>query len=530
MNQAGTPSIYRQFKDLLASDKAAKLSIESLQQAQLWLADHVAERFEELSDAPGVAGNIGASQKQVDFQRAFFEQKHRVYAMTGSNQSGKTECVWGMCFAKYVRDFAVDGDIFWCVAQTHDTMRDIPHRSIWKFLPKSMFPKGIEYKPRYGFGMIPTLHLTLPGGRGKCELWFKVEESDIKIFESARLNGLVWTECKSLKVYHALQPRLAKHKGFMLMDYIATEAWHRFDIRVPAEAGDPDIHYARVAMVDNAHNLPEGEIESQIRRLGGPDSPEAKVRVFGVEGTEFGVVYRNFDTAIHCCKRFKLPNKCSYRCYDYGYNAPFACLWCELLPMGFQMPEGIGGYWDGKELDSDVLVLYREAYENEMDLDTTASIIKSLSGDERYQWNGRIVADPSIWFRRAPAGKREADSIYKLLKQAGLMFKKGKGGMHGMDEHSMVNKVRLWIESRKILVFDDLAHTIVEFQSWRYKETGDGDPTEKFESKHNHAMDALKYLVAENLTYHSSAGMDIIDTLDRDAMKRRKRPRKTANA
>jgi hypothetical protein len=146
-------------------------------------------------------------------------------------------------------------------------------------------------------------------------------------------------------------------------------------------------------------------------------------------------------------------------------------------------------------------------WEQEVDLATQAKMIKQASEGEEYKFGGKILADPSIWFKRAPVSKRSPGSILQDMKKFGIDFKKAKGGMHGTDEHVLVSKVRLWLEANKILFFDDLVHCIIEHQSWKHRESKDGDPTEKYEDRLNDTCDGVKYLVAERLTYHTMDGM-----------------------
>lgn len=414
------------------------------------------------------------------------------------HNSGKTQTVGGLCFAKHIRDYAVDGDVYWVIAQTHDTIRDIPQRTLWQFLPHSMFPEGLTYRPRVGFGLIPTLQLTLPDDRGKCEVWFRSEEVGIKVLESARLNGIWWSECRNEAIWDALQPRLAAKKGWMLMDYVPTEAWHKFRVRLVAEAGDPDIYHDRLCMKDNAHNLPVGEIAFQRRRM---TADEAAVRIDGVERAAFGVVFREFIPAKHVCEPFEIPKELSlltgvavvprWRGLDYGYRHFTVCLWAAMMPMGWVTP------W-GEKLAEDTLFFYREMFARERTVLVNAQEILDMSRGEKYVEN-EVVVDPSMYNITQANGV----SIAVEYESAGLACRPGIR-TSSVGEPALIARMRKWFEADKIRFFNTLPQSIRQFQSWRYKQNKEGMAlgNEAFEDKDNDAIDAAKYLIAEEPTFH----------------------------
>ena len=107
--------------------------------ARQLIEDNQIEVFERPSPNPGVYGNPGASPEQLEFQEAFFSGKYRILAAAGGNQSGKTTGAAGMTFCKHLRDHARNGQAYWIMAATSQTLRDIPCKTFWQFLPRSMF-------------------------------------------------------------------------------------------------------------------------------------------------------------------------------------------------------------------------------------------------------------------------------------------------------------------------------------------------------------------------------------------------------
>lgn len=444
----------------------------------------LAEMAVDLLAVPS-SGGPGASPKQIEMQAAFLAGNHRVYAAAGGNQSGKTEAIGAMCFCKHLRDRAKPDEIYWVIAKTAETQRDIPHRTLWKYLPRRMFPDGVEYQPKLGFGLIPTLKLRLIGG-STCEVWFKSEEQDLSSFESSRLNGAWWTECEREGIFDAIFPRLAAKRGWLLMDYVPRMAWHKFRLRIPAETSNIDIKHIRFCMADNAHNLPPGEINFQRRHM---TTDEASIRIDGKEGASFGTVFKEFDPERHVCKPFVLPKDWPrWRTMDYGYRNPTALLWASLAPVGFDAPWG--------KLTEETLIVYRELYERERTVKQNTTDILLLSGAEEYRGNVRI--DPSAYNITQANGL----SIAREYENEGLPCQPAVR-TSVVGEHALIAKVRKWFEADKIRFFNTCPNAIREHQSWRYKEGRDGvvPSAEPFEDKNNHTIDALKGIIAEEPTF-----------------------------
>jgi len=484
--------------DLVQSDKAHELTAEQLESIKQTLKDCRIERFEIPSDCPGVYGHPGASPKQLDLQEAFFDGGYRIVAASGANQSSKTIVTGGLCFCKYLRDYAQDGQVFWVIAPSNSTLRDIPHKTLWEFLPEWMFPENVEYSPRLGFGQIPTLHLTLPDGRGKCEVWFKTEEQDLTAFESSRVDGIWWTEPTKEQIFFSIQPRLAAKGGWLLMDFVPTQPWHQMRIKEASESGvNPYIFHRRFSMMDNAHNLAEGAIEYQRAQM---SSEQAAVRIDGKDAAGFGVVYKQFDPERHVVEPFTLPPETpKWRTLDYGYRNPTACLWVAALPPSFQLP-------DGRVLDGGGLVVFREHYASERTVDENVRDILAMSLDEGYE--SIAVMDPTATAITQANGRSIADEFTR----AGLPVRPGMR-VNQFGERAMVEEVRKLFENDQLFFFSSCPWAIYEHRVWRYKENKEGEVPgrEPFEDRNNHTCDALKLLVAEGPSWYGSIQGDVMD-------------------
>jgi hypothetical protein len=451
------------------------------------LVDHQIERFERPSPNPGVYGNRGASPEQLAFQKVFEARKHRIYAALGANQCGKTELLGGMCFCKDIRDNAQDGHVYWVVAQRNEDLRNIPAKTIWNFLPRSMFPEGTTYEPKLGFGSVQTLKLKLPDDRGYCEVWFRSEEMDLNIYESARCNGLWWTECSRESIFDALQPRLAARGGYLLMDYVPRHAWLK--MRVHAGA-NPYIHVLRLGMRHNAHNLNPGEIEYQRTVL---TDEQFRVRVLGEDGADFGVVFKEFRNRHtsdngHICDSFPLPPEWPAWVYiDVGKYT--AALLLAVSP-------------EGKKYVVD------ESYTLGLNVAENAEAIKSMLAR-----HGRSVdriekfkMDPAAWAYTSANRENVAEQYHKQGIPAS-----GWTPVQSYGEIAMLDKARVEFMHDRLMVCQRCEKTTMELATWRHKMDRDGrvDPNERYEGP-NHAIDALKCWVMTDPTFHQ-AELQILD-------------------
>lgn len=460
--------------------------------ARQLIEDNQIEIFERPSPNPGVYGNPGASPEQLEFQEAFFSGKYRILAAAGGNQSGKTTGAAGMTFCKHLRDHAKNGQAYWIMAATSQTLRDIPCKTLWQFLPRSMFG-DVEYSPQTGFGLTHTINLKLPRGRGNIEIWLWTEEMSLQIVESARLAGFWWTECFREAIYGAIHPRLAAQAGFLIMDYVPKLAWHRTRIRLRSKI-ESDLYWHLFTMPGNAHNMPPGEIERQRKRM---TTNEWQMRGLGRESLLEGLVYPQFIEERHLLAPFKIPKDWPrWRMLDYGYAAPTAVAWGAIAPIGWM------------KRDYETLIIYREYYERGKSVPENAMVINMRSAGETY--HRRMLIDPHA-FDRTP---NNPQSIAEQYSQSGIdTIPWPRTTRWGED--AMVEMVRKSLEDDRLLVFSNCAHTIAEFQTWSYRRTRDGlvDPSEKYEKDHNHLLDAIRGWIATH-PVHTQISLEPVDAPD----------------
>ena len=473
------------------------------------------ERYEKPSRCPAIEpldpdGVIdwkhGSNPKQLAFQKAFFARvgkEHRhptVYAAGGANRSGKTVTTWGLCFCKYLRDVAKNGDLFWAMAPTFPKLKQGPHKWLWDYLPHSMFPDNRQYKEENGFGDNPILELKLPGGRGKCTVVFHTEDQDWQQYESDMLTGIVWTEAGRELLMRPCLMRTSDKAGFLLIDYLPTEPWHKIRLE-----NDPDAYYMHYCMMDNCHNMPPGTIAKKKKEL---SKEEFDLSVLGLNRAGFGAVYKQFIPEIepegNLCKPFPVPDYWPiYLSGDWGYRNPHSIQFGTLSP-------------------DEEIYIFDEQYDSEMTVPAVCTAIVDklwsyrpcgfptppVTRNDRRRFMKACTASPLIidpaTFQTPQGG---GDSIATQFDKNGVPVQKG-AHTHLMGEAAMVEIVRRRFENRKLIFFDTCVYTISDHSSWRYKQdkNWNPDPNDKFEDANNHACDSVRYLVCFNPMHNTPKG------------------------
>lgn len=479
-----SPVEYRTLQRVIHDPRAEELPQKKLRKIIETLENNRIQGYEIPSEHPGDLrgnthpGNPGATPKQLDIQRRFETGKYRLIAASGANRSGKTVSTFNLCFAKHLRDRAQDGDMYWVIAPDFQSHVKGPMRWMWECLPKFMFGNR-TYNYGNGFGVQKMMTLTLPDQRGKCAVHYKTSEQAHQTYEMVPIHGVYWTEADREFLLDALIARTADFRGFILIDYVPTEFWHRDRIKLN---NDPVWFHARFAMAENAHNLPSGEIEYQRRLMG---EREWKVRGLGEERGSFGVVYTEYDEDVHFIKPFAIPDDWPrWRSIDYGGSAPTACIWGTIVPIGFEL--------NGTPTDQERLLVYREYYQMGMNVRYHAENIIALSGTNVYR--NPVFIDPHAYDKN-PGNER---TIAEQYRASGLPCRPWPRATSRESKAAQVNMVKLRLEDRTLLVFDTCVNINKEFQTWRYKVDAEGNPDERdvYEKKNDHALDAIAGWVA----------------------------------
>lgn len=431
--------------------------------------------------------------RQMEMVEAFW--RGRIHGPTGrpeydtivmiaGNQSGKTYGAGRMCFAKWLRDFAQDGDVYWCIAPTLEKSIDKQQKELWESLPRRMFGEQM-WDAKNGFGTTRPM-VVLQNQHGSIHLRFKASaqyDNDPRSFESETLSGVWIDESIDERVYEAILPRLVAEGGFVLGSFIPDVSW-AYDRFVEPKPGSK-IACIRGCMGDNAMNLSEGAVERMRSQM---SADEASMRIDGNFKFLSGLVYREFIKEYspegHLVKPFRVPRHWPrFRAIDWGNAHPTVCLW-------------------GAIDQDEVLYIYREYVQSRLSVQKHTENILRLSAGERY--NRNTVIDPSCFNRN----QSNAASIADEFKKFGLICRPGIR-VAAVGEQATIQRVKRRLEGKApddgpmLRVFDNCEHLIWEFRRWKHKTDREGRPlgSDSYEDKNNDALDALKYMVCSNPCY-----------------------------
>lgn len=454
-------------------------------------------RIRTLLDAyPIEVAELRASTKQLDFQNLFFARqddrgRHAdIFVAMGGNRSGKSYLCGWLCFAKYLRDKAKNGDWFWCVGQNLDRSIGGQQRELWNAFPRWMF-KDQTWGEKIGFGMHRKIVLPTQDG-GKCLVEFRSADQAPATFEQAKLTGVWCDERLPEEIYNRLLPRIIDRDGWILYSDIP-EQWWQLERLVNAEPG-AGVHAEHFTMHDNAHNLPEGAIEKASARM---TSDERKMRIAGEFMIMAGVVYKEYidkdhREGGHLIDPFAIPKEWpKWRLIDYGASAPTACGWVAL----------------GSDESA---YLYREYYQANLSVDANAKAIRAMSLDasgepEKYRatlMDPHAVDPPPVYYGAAK-------TIAQQYEEAGIAST-GWPFVNVMGEHALVQRVKFRLERRTLFVFKTCLEARREFRSWKHKLDKDGKPlaADAFENDNNHLLDGLKGFFGTNPAFAPPSDWD----------------------
>jgi len=190
-----------------------------------------------------------------------------------------------------------------------------------------------------------------------------------------------------------------------------------------------------------------------------------------------GQYFNKWRNEKHVVKPFKIPSDWHrYRCIDYGYSAPFACLWIAV------------------DYDGDAYV-YREHYEKQKPLSYHVQKIKELSGKEKYQ---NTLADPSMWIRNPQNTNNWSSALPTHMSIADIMLFDGisvnRANNDRINGWNLLREYLEWNDSDKpeprIKFFSNCENLIRTLPMLVHSEK---KPEDVDTTQEDHAPDALRY-------------------------------------
>ena len=390
------------------------------------------------------------------------------FLATGGNRAGKTELGAMLAIA------AANGSNKWWVRAWLEG-NDLPLDLVPK-KPSTVWYAALSYGDALEYGR-PKLERYAPQGT-KYTRWRAQDRASMRFPEGGRLVSLscdagrdkfqgaaislCWMdeECNDVGIFEEVMLRTVDLKGkiFVSATPLKGLSW-MYDVFVDLRPKGFD-HYA-ISGLDNPY-VSSPKLRRAVAHL---SEASQQARLFGAFTSQSGLVYPEFDRAIHVCKPFDIPEHWPRDLsIDFGVRNPFACLW-------FAHDE-----------DKDVLYVYREYFKTEKTTIENGRMIKALGArDPAHRW---IVADPE-----------SRDGRFLMARELGMHTKPAPKHI-GVTETINLVKDRLSLDAEgrpALMVFDNCKELLKEFRKYKWSKTKGKDKPEK---QFDHGLDALRYQVA----------------------------------
>jgi phage terminase large subunit len=395
--------------------------------------------------------------------RAFHRSQAKNRWIFGGNRSGKSEsCIgYDLCsFALGIHPFRMTPEkaTIWAGANS------------WPLVGKLLWQEKIrDYMPRCQIveivwhnkqEEIPREIRLVNGNR----IEFKAYEQGRKAFEGRAIDAFYGDEqCKSDSegIWTEIQERLLDKNGFTAqsMTPIIPQPW--LEDRVEDLPETDEIFYANLN--DNRKSrggyIDDAEIDMMISEW--PVEVQ-ETRIKGHFAAFLGAVYKTFQRSVHVCEPFKIPRDWDkYRCIDWGFNNPLACLW-------FARDKDKRWY------------VYAEHYAAQQTLAYHAKRVKKISGKERY---------------RVTWADHDAQERHEF-KQLGIRTMAAKKDVHlGIEAVQAALKVQGDGKPR-LQIFKTCRKTIKEMGGYKWAEgTETRDAKDEPLQLNDHTCDCVRYAI-----------------------------------
>lgn len=248
----------------------------------------------------------------------------------------------------------------------------------------------------------------------------------------------------------AVQRVSFKQGKILLFTTPYTLNWLKTEIYDKWAAGDKHFYVINPKSIDNPF-YPKEEYYNAKKRL-----PEWKFRMLyeAIFTKPFGLIYPEYTT----CKKFKIPDKWPrLGGGDHGFNDPFT-----IIKLAY-------------DIDKDLYYAYSEFYKTELMPDEMMEELKK----EKIPY----YIDP------------ENKTLNELFKRNGIDVRiPDKSVMSGIIATNAI------LKTKKLIIFDDLIHTIDELNSYQYALDKNEQIIDKPADGHDHLLDALRYIVNTAIT------------------------------
>ena len=396
-----------------------------------------------------------------------FGAAQEAFLATGGNRAGKTQLGAMLCVA------VAAGRKEWWVRSWLE-MNNLP-LSLIQEEPSVVWYGALSYGDALEYGR-PKIDQYLPIGT-KFRRWSAQDRASVRLPNGGRIVSLscdsgrerfqgsavkmVWLDEEPPQdVFEECMLRIVDSRGKIIITATPLKGLtFLYDMFVEKQVKGFD-RYA-ISGLDNPY-ISSNKLRRAVSHL---SETSQNARLFGMFGSQSGLVYSEFDRTVHTCKPFDLPDHfIRYMAIDFGVRNPFCALWF------------------AHDQDKDVLYVYREYFKTEKTTLENGRMIRALSvKDPPLKW---IVADPE-----------SKDGRLLLARELGLHTKPAPKHYGVMETINLV-KERLSLDAEgqpALKIFNTCKGLLREFRLYKWAKTAGPDKPEK---RNDHGMDALRYQIA----------------------------------
>ena len=450
--------------------------------------------------------SYNAGRKKHKKQLAFHRCKKRNRWVFGGNRTGKTECgaVEAVWLARGIHPYRKNRrDVFgWVVSLSQQVQRDVAQRKILYYLPREWIVditmlSGRRDSP--ASGVIDQIRIKNVFG-GISTIGFKSCDQGREKFQGSSLDFVWFDEEPPADVYEECVMRVMDRRGdiFGTMTPLKGTTFIYNEIYLNRK-NNPEVWCQFMSWEDNPF-LPKKEIALLERAF---DGHTLDSRRYGKFSSDEGLVYPEFDPAVHVIPPFAVPEE--WQCaisIDPGLNNPLSAHWYAVD-------------WDGN------IYVVAEHFAAGRDIDYHINSIRHICGAIGWRDDGRgryhALIDSAAGQRTLASSK----SVAELFCEGGIYVstrvnKEVFAGICRVKEYLKRGNGR-----PDIYIFDTCKNMIEEFLTYSW---ADGDSPRK---KDDHCMDELRYFV---MSRPRPAEREIVSPVAADKARRIKKLRNLRRA
>ncbi len=438
-------------------------------------------------------------------QLAFHKCSKRNRWVFGGNRSGKTECGAVECvyMARGIHPYRNNKkDVCgWVVSLSTQVQRDVAQKKILHYLRRDwiediVMSSGRKDAPEHG--VIDFIRVKNVFG-GSSVIGFKSCDQGREKFQGASLDFVWFDEEPPEDIYTECRMRVFDRRGdiFGTMTPLKGLTFVYNEIYLNRH-NDDEVWYEFMEWSDNPY-LDGREIKALERSLG--ESALQSRRYGRFTSEEVGLVYPEFDEAIHVIEPFEIPKEWQDNVsIDPGLNNP------------------LSAHWYAVDFDDNVYVV-AEHYEAGRDIDYHATAIAAIC--ERLDWHrdskGRICAFIDSAAKQRTLGSLK--SVVELFYERNILVNPNVE----KDLFSGISRVKSYLNQKNglpnLYIFKSCVNLIREIKGYYW---GSGDTPRKAD---DHSLDEMRYYL---MSKPSRGGISVERTeIQRDKERRIRALRRT---